>query len=282
MGGRLNRCHALLFDLRRVSKTLNQLFKRGVVVRKIGIVLVAVLLTMLTGCALPPVQKVTQTKGSKIGYYIKADNNLMRTNQGKFLGFQSSEEFPYDMNMRAELAKSVEKIIQKRGFVPFDISQANLVGTDINRLYSLGNGKYEVRSGQEELLRHLKEDLGITAVIVIEEGQVRVHRECYLECHERFTYRSGLYSEHLLLKDFRYMAVAAYNWEVYSLEPFTKLSRAPSLQTSIFKPVITVPGLKLKDEDQKLTEPEAKLVRDSILKFVERTAYIAISLLNPK
>jgi hypothetical protein len=237
----------------------------------------------LSGCATsPPVPKIELTQGDRIGVLVDSGNTLSHLHVGTTVFNNFSRSYDYKSNLRSDISQAVEKSVQKAGLTVVNLQTAGFNYSDISNLVQAAGDKWQISSGKESIALRLKKELNLKAILVVKEGRVLASLECYGgPCAERYMDSSGLFTRSFF-GDTNYVAVAAYQWNVFVLDPPADFALDPTFRKIIRIPSIRLERFKDPADFKNLTQNELAPVQDAILQFVGNATSEAIKTLNVK
>lgn len=239
--------------------------------------------SLLTGCVTsPPLPTIETRRGDRIGVIVEGGNTPTHSHIGTTVFNNFVKKYDYNWNLRAEVTDIVRRSITSAGFVPVDLQNEGIRHSDVEGLIKPAGDKWEVAKGKDEILRRLRSDLRLKAVIALKEGRVMTALECTGgPCAERYANGSGLYTRSFFGMT-NYSAVAAYQWNVFVLDAPADTAKADPLQSAIRMPSAPIRGFKSPADFDNITEAEFAPVHEAVLTFVEGTASAAVQTLNSK
>ena len=245
--------------------------------------LVSLAALLIAGCATsPPLPKIESTRGDRIGILVEAGNNPSHTHIGTTVFNNFAKKYPYNWNLGSAVTRTIEQTVRNSGFTAVDLRAEGISYADVSGLIQGTGEKWQVTSGKEEIMRRLREQLRLKAVLVLKETRVMTALECAGgPCSERYADSSGLYTRSFFGLT-RYNAVAAYQWNVFVLDPVADAAKADPLRSMLRFPSTPLSGFKDPADFENLTEAEFVPVREAILRFTEVVSNEAVKALNVK
>lgn len=246
-----------------------------------AIILIAA--SLIAGCATaPPLPKIESSRGDRIGLLVEAGDSPSHTHIGTTVFNNFTKKYPYHWNLSADVTRKIEHSVRSAGFTVVDLRKEGINYAEISGLIQSAGEKWQIASGKEETIRRLREQLQLKALLVIKETRVMTALECAGgPCSERYADSSGLYTRSFFGLT-RYNAVAAYQWNVFVLDPVADVAKADPLRMMLRMPATPLSGFKDPADFENLTEAEFAPVRDAILRFAELASNEAVKALNVK
>jgi hypothetical protein len=240
-------------------------------------------ISLIAGCAsAPPLPKIESSRGDRIGLLVEAGDSPSHTHIGTTVFNNFTKKYPYNLNLSANVTRTIEQSVRSAGFTAVDLRKEGINYAEISGLIQPAGEKWQIASGNEETFRRLREQLRLKALIVVKEARVMTALECTGgPCSERYADSSGLYTRSFFGLT-RYNAVAAYQWNVFVLDPVADAAKVDPLHRMLRMPVTTLTGFKDPAAFENLTEAEFAPVRDAILRFTELVSNQAVKTLNVK
>jgi hypothetical protein len=238
---------------------------------------------VLTGCATaPPLPRIESSRGDRIGLLVEAGDSPGHTHIGTTVFNNFEKKYSYSWNLGEDVTRTIERTVRGAGLEVVDLRKEGLRYPDVSGLIDAGGEKWQVAPKKADAFRRLREQLGLKGVLLVKETRVMTARECSGgPCSERYADRSGLYTRSFLGVT-RYDAVAAYEWNVFVLDPVADAAQVDPLQSMLSMPSASLSGFRDPEDFKNLTEAEFAPVRDAILRFVEGVAKEAVKVLNVK
>lgn len=245
--------------------------------------LISITALFIAGCATsPPLPKIESSRGDRIGVLVEAGDNPSHAHIGTTVFNNFSKKYPYNWNLRSEVTRTIEQTVRNSGFTAVDLRAEGINYADVSGLIQGTGEKWQITSGKEETMRRLREQLRLKAVLVLKETRVMTALECAGgPCSERYADNSGLYTRSFFGLT-RYNAVAAYQWNVFVLDPVADAAKADPLRSMLRIPSTPLSGFKDPADFENITEAEFAPVREAILRFTEVASNEAVKALNVK
>jgi hypothetical protein len=246
------------------------------------ILLTWIVIIILLGCATsPPLPKIETTRGDRIGIVVNIGNSPSHMHLGILNNF--TQQYSYNWNLNAEVSRTVEQTVRNAGFTPVDLPAERISYSDVSRLILPVGDTWQLATGHEKMLRRLRDDLRLKAIIVLTKARVFLENRCYgTHCIDIYAEASGLYSDSLLFWTL-YKAVTAFEWNVFVLDPLADTAKADTLSHYLYvNHSVYLPGFKDPADFNNLTAAEFAPVKAAILKSTESATLEAIKTLNPK
>ena len=246
-------------------------------------VLISIAALFIAGCATsPPLPKIESTRGDRVGVLVEIGDNPSHTHIGTTVFNNFAKKYPYKWNLSSDVMRTVEQTVRNSGFTAVDLRAEGIQYSDVSGLIQAAGENWQITSGKEDALRRLRDQLHLKALLVLKETRVMTALECAGgPCSERYADASGLYTRSFFGLT-RYNAVAAYQWNVFVLDPVADAAKADPLRSMLRIPATPLPGFKDPANFENLTEAEFSPVRDAILRFTEIASAEAIKTLNAK
>lgn len=251
--------------------------------RFLSTIFVFVIASLLTGCVTsPPLPTIETTRGDRIGVLVEGGNTPTHSHVGTTVFNNFVKKYDYNWNLRAEVVSIVQRSITSAGYTPVDLQSEGVRYSDVEGLIKPAGDKWEVSKGKDEILRRLRTDLRLKAIVVLKEGRVMTVLECTGgPCSERYADGPGLYTRSFLGMT-NYSAVAAYQWNVFVLDSPADTAKADPLRSIVRMPATHIRGFKSPADFDNITEVEFGPVHEAVLTFVEGASAAAVKTLNSK
>lgn len=248
------------------------------------VAIIVIVAAFISGCAgAPPLPKIELSHGDRVGLFVKVGDSPSHTHVGTTVFNNFIKKYPYNWNLDADVTRAVEQAIADAGFTAVDLRKEGLNCAEVSGLINPVEGRWQITPGKEGMIRRLREQFGIKALLVVTEGSVTTALECAGgPCVARYANNSGLYTRSVFGLPPVYLAVAAYQWSVFVLDPVADVAMVDPLKTMLQYPSIRLFGFKAPVDFKNLTEGEFIPVREAILKFVEKVSKEAVRDLNRK
>ncbi len=243
----------------------------------------AITALVVAGCATsPPLPRIEAARGDRVGILVDGDDDLSHTHIGTTVFNNFNKKYPFAWHMNGEVTRTIEQRVRDAGFTPVNLRDERIQYADVAGLVQPTSDQWKVAAGKDEAFRSLRDRLRLKALIVLKEASVLVGKKCYdSPCEERYVHASGLYTRSAFGLT-AYYAVAAYQWNVFVLDPIADTASADPLKSVLMDSATRAPRLKDTTDFHQLTEAELLPVRDAILHIVEKNAVEAVKTLNPK
>jgi hypothetical protein len=243
----------------------------------------AITALVVAGCATsPPLPRIEATKGDRIGIIVDVGDSPSHTHIGTTVFNNFAKKYPFNWNMSAEVRGTIEQSVKNAGLTPINLQAEGIHYADVAGLIQTSGEKWQVATGKDNTIRRLRDQLRLKAVFVLKESRVVTALECAGgPCSERYADASGLYTRSFFGLT-RYNAVAAYQWNVFVLDPVADIAKADPLSSILRIPATPLPGFKEPANFENLTEVEFSPVRDSVLRFTAMASAEAVRTLNVK
>lgn len=237
---------------------------------------------LLSGCATSPpsAPSVELKRGDRVGILVESSDNLTHTHVGTTVFNNFSTRYPYDMALKSKVYQTVENAVRAAGLQAVNLSDAGVRSVDLSGLIELSGNEWKTGPGKEDALIRLKNDLNLRAVLTIRTARALAMVECSGgPCNFRYVNEPGLFTRSVFGPT-RYFAVAAYQWNLYSLDPVADLARVKPLVDTVYLPSTPLRGFKDPADFKKLTADELVPVLEGILESVQTAATVAVQSLN--
>ncbi len=243
----------------------------------------AITALFIAGCATsPPLPKIEAVAGDRIGVIVDVGDSPSHTHIGTTAFNNFVKKYPFNWNMNAEVTRTIEQSVKSAGLVPVNLRAEGIQYADVAGLLKPSGEKWQIAAGKESTIRRLRDQLRLKALFVLKESRVQTDLECYGgPCSERYASASGLYTRSFFGST-RYNAVAAYQWNVFVLDPLADTASADPLSSMLRMPATPLQKFKDPANFEKLTEAELLPVRDAVLRFTEMASARAVKTLNVK
>lgn len=242
----------------------------------------ATLSLFLGGCATapPPLPTIEMLKGDRVGLLVEGGNTPTHTHIGTTVFNNFVRQYDYDWNLRTEVMRTVERSLEGVGLEVVDLGGQGIRHADVEGLVEAVDDRWQVASGRADVYRRLRGELGLRALVVLKETRVMTALECAGgPCAERYADASGLYTRSMFgLTSYR--AVAAYQWNVYVLDPLADTATAEPLSSMLRMPTSAIAGFTKPQDFHQLTAEEFAPVREGILAIAATTSVQAATSLN--
>ena len=244
---------------------------------------ICIISVLLVGCSTAPKLPNIESKlGDRVGYLVDIGDSPAHTHVGTTVFNNFAKNAPYKWDLNAGVKQIVQQNVKKAGFTAVDLQAEGIRYSDVSDLIQAKDDVWQVVPGKEEAFRRLRDRLRLKAFIVLKEARVMASLECGGgPCSERYADTSGLFTRSFFGIT-RYSAVAAFQWNVFTLDPLADIARADPLRQLLRMPATHLPNFKTPVRFEDLTEEEFAPVKDAILKFTDTTAESALKALNPK
>ena len=247
-------------------------------------VLISITALFIAGCATtPPLPKIESSRGDRIGLLVEAGDSPSHTHIGTTVFTNFTKKYPYNWNLSADVTRTIKRTVRSAGFTAVDLRKEGINYADVSGLIQAAGEKWQIASGKEEIIRRLRDQLRLKALLILKETRVIAARECIGlgSCYKRYADSSGLYTRSAFVVT-DYKAVAAYQWNVFVLDPIADAAKADPLRSMLRIPSTPLSGFKDPADFENLTEAEFAPVRDAILRFTEIASNEAVKALNVK
>lgn len=228
---------------------------------------------LLSGCASlgppPPLPAAGLGAGAKVGLLVEVDASATHTHVGTtvFNNFARDVTMPFDL--AGEVRSRVGGGLTAAGLQVVPIDAAAFPPGSLGALVQSRDGSWVVNPERAAVFKALREERGLSALIMVRGERTLVSRECSnMGCTDRTIGTSGLFTRSFLGMT-RFFAVPALNVEVLRLDSPADLTRHEPLKTLLDT---KVKGLSMSEpkEFKAITPDEFKPVADSIRSWVEQ------------
>lgn len=239
-------------------------------------ILISIATLFIVGCATsPPLPKIESTRGDRVGVLIEIGDSPSHTHIGTTIFNDFAKKYPYNWNLSSDVTHAVEQTVRNSGFTAVDLRAEGIQYSDVSGLIQASGEKWQIASGKEDTMRRLRDQLHLKALLILKETRVMARNG------ERYAGASGLYTRSSFGLT-SYNAVAAYEWNVFVLDPIADAAKTDPLRSMLQISETPLLGFKDPANFENLTEAEFSPVRDAILQFIEIATTEAIKTLNVK
>ena len=201
-------------------------------------ILLVAIFTLLTACVPPQsnnsspssISVGNQNNGvipirvKRVGYLINVHPYPMHTHIGttKLTNFEKR----YSFNWR--IPSYIQNRLRSEFYTLRNIKLINLASyaisaDEVNGLLVYANGHWVVRKGKERIYAKLTSQLGLSSIVIINEGEKQVVNDCGLTGCKKLTAKGyGLFTSSFMSSDKFYSATALFT-HIYSLKPIRSL-----------------------------------------------------------
>ncbi len=202
-------------------------------------ILLLAILTLLTACVPPQSNGSSpstvsvgnnQNNGSipirvkRVGYLINVNPYPMHTHVGttKLTNFEKRYSFNWRIPSYIQNRLSSE-FYTLRNIKLVNLASYGISANEVNGLLSYANGRWVVSQGKESAYAKLTSRLGLSTVVIINEGEKQVINDCGITgCKKLIAKGYGLFTSSFMNSDKFYSATALYV-HIYSLKPIRSL-----------------------------------------------------------
>lgn len=237
----------------------------------------------IAGCTtIPPLPKIEFSRGDHIGLLVEGGDNPTHTHIGTTIFNNFTKKYSYNWDLNTELTRTIEKTIRNKGLTAVDLRKEGLTYADVSDLIQAAGDKWQIAPGKENIIRRLREQFRLKGLIILKESRVITGLECFGgPCSVRYADGAGLYTRSFLGIT-GYLAVTAYQWNFFVLDPFADVTKVNPLLSMLRMPVSRMSDFKDPVNFYNLTEEEFKPVRNAILRFTETASEEAVKAFNVK
>ncbi|TFZ08089.1 hypothetical protein [Ramlibacter humi] len=224
---------------------------------------------LLAGCATaPPAPQVAIARGERIGVFVSGGDTLRHSHVGTTVFNNFSASYPAP-GLQADVQQTLIQAVTRAGFVPVDLRAQGVSREELDGLVQAANGQWQVAPGREGTLARLRNDLKLKAVLAATEGRTMADLECAGgPCSERYIDGPGLYSRSILGLS-KYLAVAGYRWNVYTLDTPADLAQTNPLRGELRYQTVLMRDFKEPADFKQLGAPELAVIRRGVVQAVE-------------
>lgn len=243
----------------------------------------AITALLVAGCATSPrLPKMETAAGDRIGVLVDVGDSPSHTHIGTTVFNNFTKTYPFNWNLNAEVTRTIEQSVKSAGLTPVNLKVEGIQYAEVAGLLKPSGENWQIAAGKESTFQRLRDQLRLKALFVLKESRVMTALECSGgPCSERYANSSGLYTRSFFGST-RYNAVAAYQWNVFVLDPLADAANADSLRSMLRMPAIPLQKFKEPANFENLTEAEFLPVRDAVLQFTEKASAQALKTLNTK
>lgn len=244
--------------------------------------MIFILAALLLGCASkPPLPQIESKIGDRVGVLFDIGENPTHTHVGTTIANNFTKKYPYKWNLSSGVVSAVIKTLENAGFTVINLNNEGIAYSDLVGLMVAEGRTWKIPPEKESTMRRLTEHLNLKGVVALKDARVLLALECLSGCTERYADGPGIYTRTFFWPT-RYKAAAAFDWQIYSLNPPTNLVRSNALQKFLQYPIAPMAEFTDPVDFDNITEAEFFQVRYAIIKFSENVANEAAKVLNPK
>lgn len=243
--------------------------------------LIWITVLFISGCATtPPFPKIDSIQGDRIGIIVDIANSPTHTHVGTTIFNNFSKNYPYNLNLSSKVYEIIKRSAQSAGFIAVDLRAEGIHYSEVADLIRPAGETWQLTQGKESTLNRLHEELNLKALFVLKDSRVMTALECAGgPCSERYADGSGLYTRSIFGFT-NYFAVAAFQWNVFVLDPLADAALVNPLAPILRMPVTHLPNFKDPADFKNLSEIEFSVAAEAILKFTEKASNEAIKILT--
>lgn len=230
-------------------------------------------LVLFSGCAAlsppPPAPQSALPKGSKVGLLVELDSEIEHMHVGTtvFNNFSYKAQLPWNLQLRAQSAFT--KSLTDAGLVVVDLKSAGIDGKSLGQLVIKGDKGWTFNPSEQAAVNRLRNDLGLSAVVSVSTGSMRVRNECsQFGCAETYMNQSGLFTRGFFAST-RFFAVPAIYTSAYRLSEPSNLSVYEPLRSVLDTRIKLLKDFADPKDLHHLTDAEFAPVADSIAATVD-------------
>ncbi len=188
---------------------------------------------LVVGCVQPQYPSTLSGGGvvlgspvKKVGYLVNVEAYPTHTHIGttSLTNFTKSYPFKWDIPHYVERQLATE-LTQIAGVTPVNLRALGIMPHEVNGLIKYHNGVYMVASGKAEVYQRLAQQLGLSAVVIVNQSEKQAFKDCgLLGCNEVKVKGYGLLSQSFINSNKFYSATPFYA-HLYRLKPLEDLDR---------------------------------------------------------
>lgn len=247
------------------------------------IVAIFLITALLQACALTPPAPPTfnMPKDSRVGIYVDTGSNPYHAHIGTTIFNNFQKQYPYNWDLEVFTYVQVDSQLKKAGFITINLKKAGFTFAEIKHLVTQHDKEWAHNPQTVDASTRLRDDFGLSAVVVIKESQVQADLECAGgPCSNRMIGGSGLYSRSMFGMT-RYKAVAAITTKIFLLDPPAQLDRNGPLSSQWDDRAINLNDYAGAEDFDNFTKNELQPVRIAIEEYITRMAENIVTSLNP-
>jgi hypothetical protein len=195
------------------------------------LLIVLAALILLSACAsAPPSPNFRIEKGAKVGVFVDITTYLHHYHGSSVLFGGINKLYDLDPGLNGYVKDSLTKALERDGsYEVVDLNDLGFSRFELAFLITLSDDAWRVPPSHTKVYKKLKDELGLKAVVVVNERLVNAATLCYgLVCSPLYAMRQGLFTQGNMLVGDIYTSVAAYLTEIFVLDPPVNLSRVPN------------------------------------------------------
>ncbi len=172
---------------------------------------------------------VSDFSNKKIGYIINIKSYQTHTHIGTTKLTDFVKKYNFDWQIPSYTEKELVKNLRRLAYVtPINLKKYNISADEVNGLLKNINGKWVVRKGKADIYKRLANNLGLSAVIVINEAPKVAINDCgILGCKEYKAQGYGVFTKGFINTTEFYSATPFWV-HIYKLKP-TPISLDPKI-----------------------------------------------------
>ncbi len=255
-------------------------------------------LIFLVGCV-PPQEGggssvVLSPTAKKVGYLVNVRTYPTHTHLGTTALTNFKKNYPFPWGIPAYIEKQLAKRLESfAGVRAVNLRKEGISPREINGLVKNVKGVWMVASGKSEVYKKLANRLGLSAIVLINEGAKQAVNDCgILGCKKINAEGYGVVSQSFVNSN-KFYSSTAFFAHLYTLKPLASLD--PYLkkinQSDSMTMVATSVGAKVKPNKidfvypksfNNWTEQELKPFRAPLMKYIENMSQLISELVRDK
>ena len=201
-------------------------------------ILLLTIVSLLTACVQAPQNTTSSTtisvnnqnSGSiplvvkKVGYLVNVSNNPLHTHIGTTTLTNFEKRYPVNWRIPAYIQNRLQSEFNTlRNVKLVNLATYGIKASEVNGLLFYGNGRWEVRQGKESTYAKLISRLGLSTIIIINEGEKQAVKDCGLMGCKKFKAKGyGLLTQSFMSSD-KFYSATAFFVHIYRLKPMLSL-----------------------------------------------------------
>ena len=201
-------------------------------------ILFLAILTLLTACVPPQsngsspstISVGNQNNGiipirvKRVGYLINVNPYPMHTHKGTTDLTNFEKRYHFNWRIPSYIQnRLISEFNTLRNIKLVNLASYGISANEVNGLLSYINGRWVVKRGKEGVYAKLTSRLGLSSVVIINEGEKQAINDCGITGCKKFNAKGyGLFTRSFMSSDKFYSATALYA-HIYSLKPIRSL-----------------------------------------------------------
>jgi len=201
-------------------------------------ILLLAILTLLTACVPPqsngaspstisvnnPNSGATPLRTKRVGYLINVHTYPIHTHRGTTNLTNFEKRYPFNWQIPTYIQNRLQSEFNTlRNIKLINLASYGISANEVNGLLAYVNGHWVVKKGKERTYAKLTSRLGLSTIIIINEGEKQAINDCGLMGCKKFNAKGyGLFTRSFMNSDKFYSATALYV-HIYSLKPIRSL-----------------------------------------------------------